>query len=316
MYTKIIGTGSYLPERVVTNEELADRIDTSDEWIRTRTGIRQRHVAGDDETTCDLAEHAARAALEAAGVRRPEMIIVATTTPDKVFPGTACLLQARLDAGGAPAFDVQAVCSGFVYALSIADRYVQSGAADNVLVVGCEVMSRIIDWNDRATCILFGDGAGAMVVGGGDAPGIYSTHMHADGALEPILYAPGGAGSPRGAGEGGVQMSGPDVFKVAVRVMDEMVDEALAHNDMRKSDIDWLVPHQANLRIIKTAAKKLDLPMERVVVTVDEHANTSAASIPLAFDRAVRDGRIQSGHCVLMEGVGAGMTWGSVLVRF
>ena len=316
MYTRIIGTGSYLPERVVTNDELSEKLDTGDEWIRTRTGIRSRRVAGDGETVCELAEHAARAALEAAGLDRVGMVVVATTTPDNIFPSTACSLQARLGLRDIPAFDVQAVCSGFVYALSVVDQYVKSGATDSALVVGAEVLSRVVDWTDRSTCVLFGDGAGAAVVQAGDEPGIYSTHLHADGSLEGILNAPGGPGAPQGAGAAGIRMEGGEVFKSAVKVMGDMVAETLEHNGMKESDIDWLVPHQANLRIIKAAARRLGLPMERVVVTVDKHANTSAASIPLALDCAVRDGRIKSGDCVLMEGVGAGMTWGSALARF
>ena len=320
IYTQIAGTGSYLPKRVMTNDELGSRLDTSDEWIRTRTGIHERHIAADDESTVDLAEHAARAALDAAGMDGVDMVIVATTTPDKIFPGTACLLQARLGLSDIPAFDVQAVCSGFVYAMSIADQYIKSGVVKSILVVGSEIMSRIMDWNDRATCILFGDGAGAVVLKVGDEPGIYSTHLHAEGSLENILNVPGGAGSPRTDDDSqdapSVYMEGANVFKVAARVMDEMVDEALTHNNMQKSDIHWLVPHQANVRIIQAAARKLGLPMDRVVVTIDKHANTSAASIPLALDCAVRDGRIKRGECLFMEGVGAGMTWGSVLVRF
>ena len=315
MFSRIVGTGSYLPVRVMTNAELEARLDTSDEWIRTRTGIGWRHIAAPDESNCDMAEHAARRALDAADMTRADMLIVATTTPDNVFPSTACTLQARLGFGGVPAFDVQAVCSGFVYALSIADQYIRTGAVRSVLIVGSETLSRVVNWNDRSTCVLFGDGAGSVVLQSSEEPGVYSTHLHADGALEKILYAPGGAGSCK-ADALGVVMNGGEVFKLAVTVMDSMVEETLAHNNMSRSDIDWLVPHQANERIIKAAAKRLDLPMERVALTVETHGNTSAASIPLALDVYVRDGRIKAGDCLLMEAVGAGMTWGSALVRF
>lgn len=320
-YARIIGTGGYLPEKVLTNADLEKMVDTHDAWIRERTGIRERHVAAAGETTCDLAEQAARRALEAADVTAVEvdLIIVATTTPDQVFPGTACLLQQRLDIQGCPAFDVQAVCTGFVYALAIADQFIRTGAARCALVVGAETLSRIIDWTDRGTCVLFGDGAGAVVLRAGDEPGILSSHLHADGRYEPLLTVP--AGISRGydqlqAGKATIRMLGREVFKVAVNTLGALVDETLQDSGLRQTDIDWLVPHQANYRIIEATAKKLNLPMERVVVTVGEHGNTSAASIPLALDVAVRDGRIKHGDTLLLEAFGAGFTWGSVLMKY
>lgn len=320
-YARIVGTGGYLPEQVVTNADLEKRVDTTDVWIRERTGIYKRHVATPGETTCDLAEQAARRALDAANVSAAslDLIIVATTTPDRVFPSTACLLQQRLGVQGCPAFDVQAVCTGFVYALSIADKFVRTGAAKRALVVGAETLSRIVDWNDRGTCVLFGDGAGAVVLEGGGTAGIFSTHLHADGRYESLLNVP--AGISQGydlvqEGRAFIQMQGREVFKVAVNTLGALVDETLGANKLQRSDIDWLVPHQANIRIIEAMAKKLDMPMDRVVVTVDQHGNTSAASIPLALNVAVRDGRIRPGDVVLLEGFGAGFTWGSVLLRY
>jgi 3-oxoacyl-[acyl-carrier-protein] synthase-3 len=302
---------------VLTNQDLERLVDTSDRWIRDRTGIVQRHIAADDETCVDLAERAARAALDAAGVAASDLdlIVVATTTPDQTFPSSACLLQERLDSHGCPAFDVQAVCTGFVYALAIADQFIQTGSAERALVVGAETLSRILDWTDRGTCVLFGDGAGAVVIGAADEPGIISTHLHADGAYRELLQVPAGIGNG-GNGSPYIQMKGNEVFRVAVTTLGAIVDDALAANQMTRADIDWLVPHQANLRIIKATARKLDLPMEQVVVTVAEHGNTSAASIPLAFDKAVRDGRIQRGQTVLMEAFGGGFTWGSALLRY
>jgi 3-oxoacyl-[acyl-carrier-protein] synthase-3 len=320
-YARIIGTGGYLPEKVLTNADLEKMVDTHDAWIRERTGIRERHIAAAGETTCDLAEHAVRRALEAADVIPAEvdLIIVATTTPDQVFPGTACLLQQRLGIQGCPAFDVQAVCTGFVYALAIADQFIRTGAARCALVVGAETLSRIIDWTDRGTCVLFGDGAGAVVLRAGDEPGILSSHLHADGRYEPLLTVP--AGISRGydqlqAGKATIRMLGREVFKVAVNTLGALVDETLQDSGLLQTDIDWLVPHQANYRIIEATAKKLNLPMERVVVTVGEHGNTSAASIPLALDVAVRDGRIKRGDTLLLEAFGAGFTWGSVLMKY
>ncbi len=316
-YARVLGTGSFLPERIVTNADLALTVDTSDEWIVSRTGIRERRIAGPGETTCDLAERAARQALDASGCLASEidLVIVATTTPDRVFPGTACLLQERLGIHGPAAFDVQAVCTGFVYALAIAEKFIRAGGTKRALVVGAETMSRIVDWNDRSTCVLFGDGAGAVVVGAGDEPGILSSHLHADGAYKDLLTAPAGI-SERGAATGRITMRGNEVFRMAVTTLDALVAETLAANDLKQTDIRWLVPHQANIRIIAATAKRLGMAMDQVIVTVDRHGNTSAASIPLAFDSGVRDGRIQRGDVVLMEAFGGGLTWGSVLLRY
>ncbi len=316
-YTRILGTGGALPAKVMTNQELERLVDTSDDWIRERTGIRQRHIAADDETCVDLAERAAQAALAAAGVKASELdlIVVATTTPDQTFPSSACLLQERLDSHGCPAFDVQAVCTGFIYALAVAEKFIRTGSAERALVVGAETLSRIIDWTDRGTCVLFGDGAGAVVIGAANEPGIISTHLHADGAYRELLQVPAGIGNG-GNGSPYMQMKGNEVFRVAVTTLGAIVGDTLTANNMTRADIDWLVPHQANLRIIQATARKLDLAMEQVVVTVADHGNTSAASIPLAFDQAVRDGRIQRGQIVLMEAFGGGFTWGSALLRY
>ena len=316
-YSRIAGTGGYLPAKVLTNQDLEGNVETSDEWIFSRTGIRQRHIAADNEFASDLALKASQRALEAAGVAAADLslIIVATTTPDMVFPSTACILQAKLGAKNCPAFDVQAVCSGFVYALTTADHYMRSGQYQNILVVGAEVYSRILDWQDRTTCVLFGDGAGAVVLRRSDTPGILSTHLHADGSHAHILSVPGSVSGGQVSGRPLLQMEGNAVFKFAVRVLGEVADEALAANHMDKSQIDWLIPHQANIRIIQATAKKLALSMDKVVTTVDRHANTSAASVPLALDTAVRDGRIKPGQHVLLEGVGGGFTWGAVLVK-
>jgi len=321
IYSRIAGTGSYLPENVVTNSDLEKRVDTTDQWIQDRTGIKKRHIAPDDVTTCDLAEKASRNALEAAGVHSSDidLIIVATTTPNQIFPSTACLLQQRLGIAGPTAFDVQAVCTGFVYALSIADKFIQSGSHKRALVVGAETLSRIIDWSDRNTCVLFGDGAGAVIVEASDEQGIITTHLHADGAYESLLRVPVGVSNGferMMRGEGHVEMKGSEVFKMAVTTLGRIVDETLASADLEKSDIDWLIPHQANIRIIKATAKKLRMSMDRVVVTVGEHGNTSAASIPLALDAAVRDGRIKRGETLMMEAFGGGFTWGSVLLKY
>jgi 3-oxoacyl-[acyl-carrier-protein] synthase-3 len=317
-YSRIVGTGGYLPEKVLTNHDLERMVDTSDEWIRSRTGITQRHIAADHEMASDLALHASRKAVEAAGIKVDEidLIIVATTTPDMIFPSTACILQDKLGALDCPAFDVQAVCSGFVYALATADMFIRAGKCRNALVVGAEVYSRILDWKDRSTCVLFGDGAGAVVLSQSDQPGILSSHLHADGKHSKILSVPGSICDGKVQGRPFLVMEGSAVFKFAVKVLEEVVHEALAENNLQSSDIDWLIPHQANIRIIKSTAKKLGLSMEKVVVTVDKHGNTSAASIPLALDTAVRDGRIQSGQTVLLEGVGGGFTWGAVLLRW
>lgn len=321
IYSRITGTGSYLPEKVLTNADLEKMVDTSDEWITDRTGVRQRHIAAPKQATCDLAEEAAKNAISAAGISANDidLIIVATTTADRVFPSTACLLQARLGVRGCPAFDVQAVCTGFVYALSIADKFIRTGAAKCALVVGAETLSRIVDWKDRGTCVLFGDGAGAVVLQSSEETGILSTHLHADGQYKDLLTVNGGISENSelfASGAATIKMAGNDVFRMAVTALGEIVDETLAANNLSKSDIDWLVPHQANLRIIAATAKKLKMSMDRVVVTVDRHGNTSAASIPLALDVAVRDGRIKRGETVLMEAFGGGFTWGSVLLKY
>jgi 3-oxoacyl-[acyl-carrier-protein] synthase-3 len=315
-YSRIAGTGSYLPDNVCTNADLERMVDTSDEWIFARTGIRERHIAADGEFTSDLALHASRRAIAAAGIAADEidLIIVATTTPDQIFPSTACTLQAKLGVSGGPAFDIQAVCSGFVYALATADQFIRAGGAKCVLVVGAETISRITDWSDRTNCILWGDGAGAVVLQASDEPGILSTHLHADGGYADLLNVPCGVSKKGGAST--IVMEGSAVFKVAVNTLDQIVDETLEANGLQKSDIDWLVPHQANIRIIQATAKKLGMGMERVVVTVDQHGNTSAASIPLALDVAVRDGRIKRGETILMEAFGGGFTWGSALLKY
>jgi 3-oxoacyl-[acyl-carrier-protein] synthase-3 len=317
-HSRIVGTGSYLPQNVVTNADLAARMDTSDEWIRQRTGIGQRHIAAENENASDLALRASQRALEMAGISpdQLDLIIVATSTPDMVFPSTACILQAKLGAKGMPAFDVQAVCSGFVYALATADQYMRSGRYGHILVVGAEVFSRILDWKDRGTCVLFGDGAGAVVLKRSDTPGILASPLHADGSHAGILSVPGSVCGGKVSGRPLLQMDGTAVFKFAVKVLEDVALEALAEAGLQKSDIDWLIPHQANIRILQATAKKLDLPMERVITTVDRHANTSAASVPLALDEAVRDGRIKAGQHLMLEGVGGGFTWGAVLIKW
>ena len=316
-YSRVIGTGSYLPEKVLTNADLERMVDTTDQWIRERTGILKRHVVENYECCADLAEVAARRALDAAGLEPDaiDLIVVATTTSDQVFPSTACLLQHRLNIEGCAAFDVQAVCTGFVYALGVADKFIRTGSARQVLVVGTETLSRIVNWEDRNTCVLFGDGAGAVVLQASDEPGIISAHLHADGAYKDLLQVPGGVFN-NFSDNVYMEMKGNEVFKMAVTTLGRIVDETLEANGMAKSDVDWLIPHQANIRIIRATARKLDLPMDRVVVTVDEHGNTSAASIPLALDVAVRDGRIQRGETLLMEAFGGGFTWGSVLLNY
>ncbi|MEN8762199.1 MAG: beta-ketoacyl-ACP synthase III [Thiogranum sp.] len=321
IYSRITGTGGYLPDKVLTNKDLEKIVDTTDQWIRERTGISKRHVAVEGQNTVDLAEYAAQRALEAAGrdAQDVDLIIVATTTPDRVFPSTACLLQKRLDRHGCAAFDIQAVCTGFVYALSVADKFIRTGTANCALVVGAETLSRVLDWTDRGTCVLFGDGAGAVVLEASEEPGILSTHLHADGAYEHLLSVPGGIGQGYNSlkeGNGYVTMKGNEVFKVAVNTLGRIVDETLEVNNLEKSDIDWLIPHQANIRIIQATAKKLKMSMDHVVVTVDEHGNTSGASVPLALDVAVRDGRIKRGETLLMEAFGGGFTWGSILLKF
>ena len=315
VYSRIAGTGSYLPEKILTNADLESMVDTTDEWIFSRTGIRERHIVADGEFTSDLALHASRAAIEAAGIQATDidLIIVATTTPDKIFPSAAVILQNKLGIAGCPAFDIQAVCSGFVYALATADNFIKSGAAKCALVIGAETFSRIVDWTNRGNCILWGDGAGAVILQASDEPGIISTHLHADGNYEKMLHVPR-CEDPNGRDT--VVMEGNGVFKVAVNTLDAIVDETLEANGMQKSDIDWLVPHQANIRILQATAKKLDMSMDNVVVTVDKHGNTSAASIPLALDVAIRDGRIKHGEIVLMEAFGGGFTWGSALIKY
>ncbi|MCP4471028.1 MAG: ketoacyl-ACP synthase III [Gammaproteobacteria bacterium] len=320
-YARIVGTGGYLPENVMTNHDLEEIVDTSDQWIRERTGIEQRHIAGDNETTVDLAEKASRNAIEAAGIDPSEidLIVFATSTPDKIFPSSACILQGRLDIHGCPAFDIQAVCTGFIYALAVAEKFIKTGSARTALVVGAEVFSRILNWQDRGTCVLFGDGAGAVVLRANDETGILSSHIHADGKYENLLWVPHGVGDGYDQvkeGKAFVEMRGNEVFKMAVNTLGRIVDETLAANDMKKSDIDWLVPHQANIRIISATARKLKMSMDHVVVTVNKHGNTSAASVPLALDVAVRDGRIKRGELLMLEAFGGGFTWGSVLVRF
>ena len=320
-FARIAGTGSYLPEKVLTNADLEKFVETTDEWIQERTGIRQRHIAAEGQTTGDLAYEAARRALEAAGVAASELdlIVLGTTTPDIIFPSTACLIQHRLGANGCAAFDVNAACSGFIYALGVANAFIRAGTAKKVLVVGAETLSRMLDWSDRATCVLFGDGAGAVVLTASDEPGVMSTHLHADGGYKELLWNPVGVskGFTDEPNHGvRVRMAGNEVFKVAVKTLDAVVEETLEANQLQKSDIDWLIPHQANLRIISATAKRLAMPMERVVVTVDRHGNTSAASVPLALDHAIRSGQVKRGELLLLEAFGGGFTWGSALVRY
>jgi len=319
MYARITGVGSYLPGQPVSNDDLVRRgIETNDEWIVSRTGIKARHLAEPGCSSSDLALEASRRALEAAGVDASELdlIIVATSTPDFIFPSTACLLQSKLGNHGATAFDVQAVCTGFVYALSIAEKFLRSGSNKKALVVGAEVFSRILDWSDRGTCVLFGDGAGAVVLEASEKPGILATALHADGAHHGILSVPGNISGGAVTGDPFLRMDGKAVFKFAVRVLAEVAHECCAAAAIHPSEIDWLIPHQANIRIIEATAKKMELPMDKVIVTVDRHGNTSAASVPLALDAAVRDGRIQRGQKIMLEGVGGGFTWGAVLLEF
>ncbi|NOQ77656.1 MAG: beta-ketoacyl-ACP synthase III [Methylococcaceae bacterium] len=318
--SKVIGTGGYLPKNVRTNEDISKLVDTSDEWIFERTGIKTRRIAGPDESAASMAEVAARQAIEMAGIEAGEidLIIVATGTPDRVYPSTACMLQHRLEIQNCVSFDVQAACSGSIFALSIADQYIKSGAADKVLIVGSEICSRLVDWTDRGTCILFGDGAGAVLLDSTDKFGILSTHIHSDGAFEDLLYCP----NPQVATEskkdekGVITMKGNEVFKVAVNTLGRIVDETLAANNLDKEDIDWLVPHQANTRIIAATARKLKMSMEQVILTLENQGNTSSASVLLAFNEGVRDGRIKRGQLILLEAFGAGFTWGSALIRY
>ena len=317
IWSRIIGTGSYLPAKVVTNDDLAKQLDTTDEWIRTRTGIRQRHIAEPSQTASDLAVEASRAALVAAGIvpHEIDLIIVATATPDYIFPSTACIMQAKLGITGCAAFDIQAVCSGFVYALAIADKMIRSGQHRCALIVGTEVYSRILDWKDRGTAVLFGDGAGAVILRGDSKPGIMASVLHADGSYVDILSVPGNVCGGKIVGSPFLQMDGQAVFKFAVKVLDEVARETLALCGLTPSDIDWLIPHQANVRILEATARKLGIDLSKLVVTVDRHGNTSAASVPLALDVAIRDGRIKPGHKVLLQGVGGGFTWGASLVE-
>jgi 3-oxoacyl-[acyl-carrier-protein] synthase III len=323
MYSRIVGTGAHLPEKVLTNADLTHMVDTSDEWIRDRTGIERRHIAANHETTVDLSEHAARRALAAAGADPSEidLIVFGTTTPDYIFPNCGVLLQQRLGCGSCPAFSVETACSGFIYALAIADKFIRCGEARCALVVGAETLSRVTDWSDRSTAVLFADGAGAVVLRASAQPGIISTHLHADGSYKDMLYCPGGVSRNTSAFADSrtthaIKMAGNEVFKIAVTNLGKVVDEALVANNLDRSAIDWLVPHQANIRIIQATARKLDLPMDRVIVTVQDHGNTSAASVPLALDVGVRDGRIQPGQLLLLEAFGGGVTWGAALVRF
>ena len=317
-YSKIIGTGSYLPKKILTNHDLESVVDTSDSWIRSRTGIEQRHIAAENEMASDLAFNACLKAIESADISadKIDLIIVATTTPDMTFPSTACILQSKLGIKDCPAFDVQAVCSGFVYALATADMFIRAGRCNTALVVGTEIYSRLLDWNDRSTCVLFGDGAGAVLITKSDKPGILSSHLHANGSHYNALSLPGNISHGKIQGNPFITMEGNTVFKFAVKVMEEIVYEALSENNLQISDINWLIPHQANIRIIQSTAKKLGLPMDKVVTTIAKHGNTSAASIPLALDIAVRDKRIKPNQYVLLEGVGGGFTWGAVLIRW
>ena len=320
MYSRIIGTGSYLPEKILTNFDLEKMVDTSDEWIRSRTGIEERHIASDDEATSDLAHRAALAAIENAGLTPADIdfVLVGTTTPDLIFPNVACLLQEKLGIRGSPAFSIEAACSGFLYSLIVADQFVRSGQAKRALVIGAETMSRIIDWTDRETCVLFGDGAGAVILEGSDEPGIIYNTFGADGRYRELLYASSGVAT-RHRDEfevAALRMKGNEVFKVAVKKLEGLVDQVIEKNNLEKGQIDWLIPHQANIRIIAAMAKRLELPMERVVLTVRTHGNTSAASVPMALDTAIRDGRIKRGDLLLLEAFGGGFTWGASLVRY
>lgn len=321
IYSKIAGTGRYLPEKILTNADLEKMVDTTDEWIRTRTGVERRHVASEDQTTSDLCVEAAKKAMEAADITVDDidLIIVGTTSPDLIFPNIATIIQDRLGIHGCPAFSIEAACTGFIYALSTADKFIRAGEAKCALIIGAEIITKLIDWSDRSTCVLFGDGAGAVIVKPSDEPGIISTHLGADGKYRDLLYYPVGASkdlAKAGLGDSRILMKGNEVFKVAVKTLGNVAEQALLANNIDKSELDWLVPHQANLRIIQATAKRLKLPMDKVVQTVQDHGNTSAASVPMAFDVAVRDGRIKRGQLILMEAFGGGFTWGSVLMRY
>ena len=316
-YSKILGTGSYLPKKIITNAEMEKMVETTSEWIIERTGIKERRMASQEENAVTMAEQAGKVALEIGGLKPKdvEMIIVASTTPHLVFPSTACLLQERYGIAGCPAFDLNAsACAGFIYGLSIADQYIKTGAIKNALVIGSELMSRVVDWNDRSTCVLFGDGAGAILLGASEEPGILSTHLHADGTHKDVLYLP--LGSSKFPNLETVKMMGNQLFKLAVNILGDLFDETLEANKIKKSDIDWLIPHQANIRIIQAMAKKLDLPLDRVAITLDTQGNTSSASIPLALDKVICEGRLKRGQLLMMEGFGGGLAWGSALVRY
>ena len=316
IFSKIIGVGSYLPKKVLSNKDLEESLDTTDEWITSRTGIKQRHIVGPDEQTSDLAFEAGRSAITNASISPDEidLIIVATTTPDKIFPSTACIVQTKLGIKNCPAFDIQAVCSGFIYGLSVADKFIKTNSAKNILVIGADSMSKITDYTDRSNAILWGDGAGAVVLSASDQQGILSSHIHADGQHEELLHVP-----QRKVGnkiQQTIEMQGSQVFKIAVNTLDKIVDEALIANQLQKKDIDWLVPHQANIRILEATAKKLEMGMDKVIVSIDRHGNTSAATIPLALDDGIKSGKIKPGHLLLMEAFGGGFTWGSALIRY
>jgi 3-oxoacyl-[acyl-carrier-protein] synthase-3 len=320
MYSRIVSTGKYLPERILTNADLEKMVDTTDEWIRSRTGIEVRHIAADDEATSDLAYKAGLAALETSGLKPSDidLVLVGTTTPDLIFPNVACLVQEKLKISGGPAFSLEAACSGFLYGLVVADQFIRTGQARRALVIGAETMSRIIDWKDRETCVLFGDGAGAVVLEAADEPGILYSTLGADGRYRELLYASSGVSTRhRETGDiAALKMKGNEVFKVAVKTLENLVDDVVAKNDLEKGQIDWLIPHQANIRIIAATAKRLQMPMERVILTVREHGNTSAASVPMALDTAVRDGRVKRGDLLLLEAFGGGFTWGASLIRY
>jgi 3-oxoacyl-[acyl-carrier-protein] synthase III len=321
IYSRIAGTGRFLPERILTNADLEKMIDTTDEWIRTRTGVERRHIASEDQTTSDLCVEAAQIAMDAAGVAAADidLIIVGTTSPDLIFPNIGTLVQHRLGVHGCPAFSIEAACTGFIYALTTADKFVRAGEAKCALVIGAEIISKLVDWQDRSTCVLFGDGAGAVILKPSEEPGIISCHLGADGQYKELLYYPVGASKDldkAGVGDSKIIMSGNEVFKVAVKTLGQVAEQALLANDISKDEIDWLIPHQANLRIIQATAKRLELPMEKVILTVQDHGNTSAASVPMALDVGVRDGRVQRGQLILMEAFGGGFTWGSVLMRY
>jgi len=321
IYSRIEGTGRYLPERILTNADLEKIVDTSDEWIRTRTGVERRHIAADDQSTSDLCVEAAKVAMEAAGVTTDDidLIVIGTTTPDLIFPNIATLVQHKLGIGPCPAFSIEAACTGFIYALTTADKFVKAGESKCALVIGAEIITKLVDWTDRSTCVLFGDGAGAAIVKPSDEPGIMSCHLGADGQYKDLLYYPVGASldlAKAGVGDSKILMKGNEVFKVAVKTLGNVASKALEANGVDKSELDWLIPHQANMRIIQATAKRLELPLDKVILTVQDHGNTSAASVPMAMDVGIRDGRIKRGQLLLLEAFGGGFTWGSILLRY